>query len=120
MHFAQLTLIGHVGRDPDLSYTPDGVAVTRFSLAINQKEGKDGPDKTTWYKCTAFRGLAETIAAHVSKGDPLFVQGEFRPRAYTDREGVQRTSLDVLVEKFQLLGSKPQTGTAQEATPSPA
>jgi single-strand DNA-binding protein len=118
MNFAQLTLIGNVGRDPDMSYTPDGVAVTRFSLAVNKKEGKDGPEKTTWYACTAFRGLAEVLAAHVSKGDPLFVQGEFHPRSYTDKEGIQRTSLDVLVEKFQLLGSKPSA--TQEAASSPA
>lgn len=118
MNFAQLTLIGNVGRDPDLSYTPDGVAVTRFPLAVNKKESKDGPDKTTWYACTAFRGLAEAIVAHVSKGDPLFVQGEFHPRGYTDKEGICRTSLDVLVEKFQLLGSKPSV--TQEAAPSPA
>lgn len=117
MNFAQLTLIGNVGRDPDLSYTPDGVAVTRFSLAVNKKEGKDGQDKTTWFACTAFRGLAEAIAAHVSKGDPLFAQGEFHPRGYTDKEGIARTSLDVLVSAFQLLGSKP--AATQEATPSP-
>lgn len=117
MNFAQLTLIGNVGRDPDLSYTSDGVAVTRFSLAVNKKEGKDGPEKTVWFACTAFRGLAEAIVAHVNKGDPLFVQGEFHPRGYTDKGGMARTSLDVLVEKFQLLGSKPQA--TQEATPSP-
>ena len=118
MNFAQLTLIGNVGRDPDLSYIPDGVAVTRFSLAVNQKEGKDGSEKTIWFACTAFRGLADAIVAHVNKGDPLFVQGEFHPRGYTDRDGIQRTSLDVLVEKFQLLGSKPPV--TQETTSSPA
>ena len=118
MNFVQLTLIGNVGRDPDMSYTPDGVAVTRFSLAVNKKEGKDGPEKTIWFACTAFRGLAEAIVAHVSKGDPLFVQGEFHPRSYTDRDGIARTSLDVLVEKFQLLGGKlPAT---QETAFSPA
>jgi single-strand DNA-binding protein len=118
MNFSQLTLIGNVGRDPDLSYTSDGVAVTRFALAINKKESKDGREKTTWYACTAFRALAEAIAAHVSKGDPLFVQGELNPRGYTDKEGIPRTSLDVLVEKFQLLQSKPSV--TQEAASSPA
>jgi len=117
MNFAQITLIGNVGRDPDVSYTSDGAAVTHFSLAINKKEGKDGKEKTTWYACTAFRALAEAIAAHVSKGDPLFVQGELHPRGYTDKEGIPRTSLDVLVEKFQLLSSKPPV-TQEAASPS--
>jgi single-strand DNA-binding protein len=120
LNFVQITLIGNVGRDPDLSYTPDGVAVTRFSLAVNKKEGKDGQakEKTTWYACTAFRALAEAIVEHVRKGDPLFVQGEFNPRGYTDKEGIPRTSLDVLVEKFQLLSSKPPA--TQEAVSAPA
>ena len=86
-------------------------------LCYMRKEGKDGQEKTIWFACTAFRGLAEALAAHVSKGDLLFVQGEFHPRGYTDKEGIQRTSLDVLVEKFQLLGSKPSA--TQEATASP-
>ena len=118
MTFAQITLIGNVGRDPDLGYTSEGIAVTHFSLAINKKEGKDGKEKTTWYACTAFRGLAEAIAAHVSKGEPLFVQGELNPRGYTDKEGIPRTSLDVLVEKFHLLNSKPSP--TQEAVSPPA
>jgi single-strand DNA-binding protein len=117
MNFAQITLIGNVGRDPDLSYTSDGTAITRFSLAINKKEGKDDKEKTTWYKCTAFRGLAEAIVAHVGKGDPLFVQGELHPRGYTDKEGIPRTSLDVLVEKFHLFSSKPPV-TQEAASPS--
>lgn len=47
MSFAHVTIIGHIGRDPDLTYTNDGIAVTRFSLAVNRKEGKDGKEKTT-------------------------------------------------------------------------
>jgi single-strand DNA-binding protein len=112
MNFAQITLIGNVERDPDMSYTSEGAALTCFSLAITHKESKDGKEKTTWYACTAFRALAEAIVEHVSKGDPLFVQGELRPREYTDKEGIPRTSLDVLVEKFHLLPGKPPT--AQE------
>ena len=118
MNFAQITLIGNVGRDPDVSYSSEGTAITRFSLAITQKESKDGKEKTTWYACTAFRALAEAIVERVRKGDRLFVQGELRPRGYTDKEGIARTSLDVLVEKFQLLPGKPQA--AQEAVPAPA
>lgn len=108
MNFAQLTLIGNVGRDPDLSYTPEGVAGTRFSLAVNKKEGKDGPEKTIWFACTAFRGLADAIVAHVSKGDPLFVQGEFHPRSYTDKERVQRTAWMCWWRSFTCWGAGPR------------
>lgn len=111
MSFAQVTIIGNIGRDLDLNYTSDGIAVTRFSLAVNKKEVKNGKEKTTWYHCTAFRGLAEAIVGLVSKSDLLFVQGDLNPRDYTGKDGgVPRTSRDVLVEKFQLLTTKPAGG----------
>jgi single-strand DNA-binding protein len=118
MNFALITLMANVGRNPGVSSTTDGAAVTHFSLAINKREGKDGKEKNTWYACTAFRALAEVIVEHVSKGDPLFVQGELRPRGYIDKEGILRTSLDVLVEKFQLLSGKPPV--TQEVVSAPA
>ena len=85
MSFAQITLIGHIGRDPELTSTPEGVAVTRFSLAVSKKEGKEGKERTTWFNCTAFRGPAETIHQYVAKGSPLFVQGDLSVREYTGK-----------------------------------
>jgi single-strand DNA-binding protein len=117
MSFAQITLIGHVGRDPELTYTPEGVAVTRFSLAISKKEGKEGKEKTTWFNCTAFRGPAETIHQYVAKGSPLFVQGDLNVREYTGKDGQLHTNMDVLVDKFQLIGNK-STTSMQEESPS--
>ena len=65
MSFAQITLIGHVGRDPELTYTPEGVAVTRFSLAVSKKEGKEGKERTTWFNCTA-TGASAALATTLS------------------------------------------------------
>lgn len=111
MNFAQVTLIGHIGRDPDVTYTGDGIAAAHFALAVNRKWGKDEKEKTTWYHCTAFHRLAEAIAGYVSKGDLLFMQGDLHPRDYRNKDGVHRTSLNVLVGKFQLLMNKPPVST---------
>ena len=104
MGMAQIQLIGNVGKDPDMSYTPQGAALTKFSLAVTKKQGDK--EVTTWYNCVAWRTLAETLNSHVKKGQQLFVQGDFSPREYTTRENQQRTSLDVTVEKFQFIGAK--------------
>jgi single-strand DNA-binding protein len=122
MSFASVTLLGHVGRDPEMSYTPDGTAVCKFSIATNHKVKNQ--DVTTWWNCTAWRGLGETINAHVHKGDMLLVIGSPSLREYTRRDGGTGSSLDVIVDKFAFAGGKksvdnvtPLRGGAEEALP---
>lgn len=111
MSFCQVQLIGNIGRDAELSYTPQGIAVTKFSVAISRKVGEK--EETTWYNCTAWRKLAEQANEYCTKGRQVFVQGSLSPRTYTTRDGKQGISMDVTVERFELLGSKPPTqGTA--------
>jgi len=111
MGMAQLTLIGNLGRDPEMSYTPTGVAMTKFSLAVSTRKGDK--ETTTWYNCIAFRGLAETLNTHLKKGEHVFIQGEFSPREYTGRDTQTHMSLDVVVETFQFLGGKaPGSGSS--------
>ncbi len=106
MGFSQVQIIGNTGRDPEMSYTPNGVAVTKFSVAVSRKTGDK--EETTWYNCTAWRNLAETLNTHVRKGQQLFIHGELNARTYTTRDGKPGFSLDVTVEKFNFLGGKPQ------------
>jgi len=110
----QITLIGNVGRDPELSVTPDGTPVTKFTLAVNRKS-KSGNEETHWYNCTAWRGLAEVVEKYVIKGSTLFIQGDFTPRQYTTRDGKPGISLDVTVEKFSFVGGKGKA--SQDDTP---
>ena len=116
MSLAQITLIGNTGRDPEMSYTPNGVAVTKFSLAVSRKQGEK--ETTVWYNCSAWRALAEMLNNNLKKGQQVFVQGDLFPREYTTRDGQTRTSLDVTVNVFQFLGSKQQRegGSAPDST----
>ena len=104
MGMAQLTLIGNLGRDPEMSYTPDGTAVTKFSLAVST--GKGEKQETTWYNATAFRSIAETLNTYLKKGSQVFLQGNFTPRKYQTKDGKEGVSYDLIVDKFQFIGGK--------------
>jgi single-strand DNA-binding protein len=104
MSFAQVQLLGNTGRDPEMNYTPNGDAVTRFSIAVSRKTKEK--EVTTWFNCIAFRSQAETINNYVHKGDMVFVQGTLDVRQYTTKDGRNGTALDVLVDKFAFAGGK--------------
>src|SRR5262249_48016739 len=108
MSMAQIQLIGNLGRDPEMNYTPDGTAVCKFSIAVSKITGK-GEDKhetTAWYNVTAWRNLAEMLSTHLKKGQQVFVQGDLNVRQYTTKDGRSGTALDVTCEKFQFIGKK--------------
>ena len=115
MSFAQVQLLGNVGRDPEMSYTPDGTAVSKFSVAVSRKV--KGEEQTTWYNCIAWRKLGETINEHVHKGDMLFLQGSLEPRQYTTKDGRNGTSLDVVIDKFAFAGGKKSSAQAADSDP---
>lgn len=110
--FSQIQIIGNLGKDPEMNYTPTGMAVTKFSLAVNKKKG--GKDVTTWYNIAAFNKTAETLNTHCQKGMQLFIQGELDVRPYTTKEGKQNVSLDVVVDKFSFVGGSKREGGSHQ------
>jgi len=106
--YQQITLIGNLGNDPEMRYTPNGVPVTSFSLAVNRRwtnqEGQ-AQEKTLWFRVTAWRKLAETASQYLTKGRQVLVVGELEePRTFTDKNGVVRVSLDVTANEIRFLG----------------
>lgn len=101
-NFAQVTLIGHLGRKPESKKTPSGDTVTSFSLATNKRR-RDG-DLTTWWNCTAWRKTGELIAQYFDKGDPILIVGEPSQRPYTTQDGREGVALDVEVQSFTFMG----------------
>lgn len=105
----KIILIGHLGRDPELQVTPDGTPVTKFSVAVNRysrTSSGERKEETDWFNISAWRGLAETCEKYLHKGSKVYIEGRFMPRKYTDRNGVQQTSLDVTMTEMQMLDSK--------------
>ena len=116
--YQQLTLVGNLGSTPEMRYTPSGVAVTSFRLAVNRNwtssEGEQ-KEKTTWFNITCWRGLAETVNQYLDKGRQVLVVGTVdEARPWVDREGNQRASIEITADEVRFLGapSAAMNGTA--------
>ncbi|GAC1391348.1 MAG: hypothetical protein NVS4B11_10400 [Ktedonobacteraceae bacterium] len=109
----KVTLIGHLGRDPEMSYTPNGLAVTKFSVAVNhysKSQSGERQEETWWYNITAFGKQAETCNTFLKKGNKVYVDGRLTPRKYADRNGVERVSLDVTLNEMENLTPRDPQG----------
>jgi single-strand DNA-binding protein len=107
MSFNKIILVGNLGRDPELRYTPQGTPVCSFSMATNERrKDKSGEmqDLTTWFKVTLWNRQAETAAQYLQKGRPVYIEGRLRVEEYTDRDGKQRHSLEVNATDMQFIG----------------
>ena len=105
--YQQITLIGNLGNEPELRYTPSGVPVVSFNLAVNKSwtDAEGGKqDKTVWFRVTAWRKLAEIAAQYLAKGKQILVVGEMEDaRVFTDKEGNSRASLEVTAQTIKFL-----------------
>jgi len=108
MSFNKIIIIGNLGRDPELRYTPQGNAVCNFSLATNEKrKDKAGEmqDVTTWFRITLWGKQAENASKYLTKGSPVYVEGRLRVEEWTDRDGGQRYTLEVQASDMQFIGA---------------
>lgn len=110
-------LIGHLGRDPELRYTPGGSAVTSVSLATSEfwkdKEG-DRQERTEWHRVVFFDRLAEVVDQYLCKGSNIYVKGKLRTRKWTDKDGVEKYTTEILANAMQMLGGKRKGGDAPD------
>lgn len=108
--YQQITLVGNLGNDPEMRYTPSGVPVTSFNLAVNKSwTTPDGQrqDRTTWFRVTAWRKTAEIVSQYLTKGRQVLIIGEIEDaRPYTDRDGNMRASLEVTAQIVKFLGNR--------------
>src|SRR5260370_34661263 len=112
--FNQCQFIGRLGKDPELTVTPNGNPVNKFSLAVDQ--GKD--QKPMWLNVTAWEKLAEIVEKYALKGMQVFVQGKLVMRPYKDKSGVDRQSIDIVASTVQLLEKKQNGSAAASASDS--
>ena len=113
-------LIGNLTRDPELRETPSGVAMCRFAIAVSRPTtSPDGERQTDFFECTAWRGLAETIARFTKKGNKVAVVGSVQIRNYEDNQGVKRTVVDVIVQDCEFLTPKNSSEGFDDVSESP-
>lgn len=102
-------VIGRLGGDPEMRYTPDGAAVTTFSVASGRQwKDRDGGahEETEWFRCAAWDKLAEICNQYLSKGTRIYVEGRLKTRKYTDRDGQDRYATEVVLSDMIILSSR--------------
>jgi len=107
MSFNKVILVGNLGRDPELRYTPQGTPVCSFSMATNERrKDKSGEmqDQTTWFRVTLWGRQAETASQYLTKGRPVYIEGRLRVEEWTDRDGKARHTLEVHGTDMQFIG----------------
>lgn len=117
MSVNKVILLGNVGKDPEVRYVEQGVAVANFSLATTERgyktqSGVTVPEKTEWHNIVAWRGLAQVVERYVRKGTSLYIEGHLRTRTWTDQNGVTRQITEIMADNLELLGKRPEGGVA--------
>ncbi|WDN89488.1 single-strand DNA-binding protein [Desulfosarcina sp. BuS5] len=102
-------LVGNLGRDPEMSYTPAGLAVAKFSIATSEewkdKATGEKKEKTEWHRIVAFGRLAEICGEYLSKGKQVYVEGRIQTSSW-EKDGITRYSTDIIANTMQMLGPK--------------
>lgn len=114
MSFNKIILVGNLGRDPELRYTPQGTPVCSFTMATNERrknrDSGEQEDQTTWFKVTLWGRQAETASQYLTKGRPVYIEGRLRLEEWTDRDGKQRYTLEVNATDMQFIGGARNDG----------
>ena len=109
----KVILIGNLGSDPEVRYTPDGVPVANFSLATNESwNDKDGQrqERTEWHRLVLWRRQAEVAQQYLKKGSKIYVEGRLQTRSWDDQSGQKRYTTEIVVNDMQMLDSRGEGG----------
>jgi single-strand DNA-binding protein len=109
----KIMLIGNLGKDPEFNVIPDGTPVARFSIAVNRNvKSRDGErvKETDWFNIVAWRQLAEICEKYLHRGSKVYIEGRLSMRKYTDKEGIQRTAVEVIASDMEMLDPKEASG----------
>lgn len=118
----KVILVGHLGRDPEVRYTPDGKAICNFTMATTDtwkdKGSGEKRERTEWHRVVVFGRLAEICGEYLSKGRQVYIEGRLQTRKWQDKDGVERWTTEVVVDirgTMQMLGSREGGGGAPAA-----
>jgi single-strand DNA-binding protein len=112
----KVILLGNLGRDPEVRYSPDGGAIANVSIATTSrykdKVSGDMKEDTEWHRVVFFGRLAEIAGEYLKKGRPVFVEGRLRTRKWQDQSGQEKTTTEIVAEQMQLLGGREGGGSS--------
>ena len=111
-------LLGNVGKDPEVRYTASGAAVCNISIATTSrwkdKQSGETVEDTQWHRVTFYDRLAEVVGEYVKKGDPIYIEGSLKYGKYTDKDGVERNTTEIMARELQLLGGRRDSDGGQD------
>ncbi len=112
-------IVGHLGKDPEVRFMPNGKAVANFSIATAEqwkdKKTGDRQEKTEWHSIVMFDRLAEIAGEYLKKGAPVYIEGKLQTRKWQDKEGRDRYTTEIVANELQMLGGKSDKPSAQAA-----
>jgi len=114
----KVILIGRLGKDPEVKYTPSGAPVAKFSLATDEvfkDRSGEQQKRTEWHNIVAWNKLAEICGKYLTKGKLVYIEGSIRSRQWEDQAGNKRTAYDIVAGRMQMLGSKADSDRAAAA-----
>ena len=120
----KVILVGRLGRDPELKYTPDGVPVATFSIATSEewkdKNTGEKQERTEWHRIVAWRKLGEICGEYLRKGSQVYIEGRLQTRSWDDRDGNKRYMTEIVAFTMQMLDSKGRGSDGQSGgVPAP-
>jgi single-strand DNA-binding protein len=114
----KVIIVGALGRDPETRYTPGGDAVTNLSVATSEQWNDKATGKkkelTEWHRIVFYRKLAEIAGEYLKKGSQVYIEGKLHTRKWTDKEGVERYTTEIVADAMQMLGSRQGGSQPQE------
>lgn len=118
----KVILIGNLGNDPEVRYTPSGSAVANVNLATSEtwrdKQSGELQDRTEWHRVVFFNRLAEIVGEYLRKGSKIYVEGTLRTRKWTDKNGIERYTTEIIANEMHILDSRSGGGGAHHANTS--
>jgi single-strand DNA-binding protein len=106
----KVILVGNCGRDPEVRYAPSGAAICNVSIATSSrrkdKTSGESIEDTQWHRVTFYDRLAEIAGEYLKKGRPVYVEGRLKYGKYTDKDGIERNTVDIVATEMQLLGGR--------------
>jgi len=116
----KVILIGNLGKDPELRHMPNGTTVASITLATSEswkdKQTGESKETTEWHRVSFFNRLAEIVGEYLTKGSKVYVEGKIQTRKWTDQEGTERYSTDIIANTMQMLDSKNSNNTQDKKT----
>ena len=116
-------LVGNLGNDPDVKATQGGTTITTISVATSEqwkdKQTGQAQERTEWHRVKFFGRLAEIAGDYLRKGSQVYIEGSLRTDKYTDKNGVERYSTDIIANEMQMLGSRGGGGAGTESRSEP-